>query len=512
MPALLGIDFGTTTLKAVLFDERGAKLAAAAVETPLEQATIGGCAAEIWPADALWARACELLRDVCGRAPVAIDALAIVELGLVGVPLASDGRPLYPAVAWINPPDPLSGMVRELDDSAVFRATGNRVNPIYPPAWISWLRRNAPGYPTSFAHWLYSGDYAAFRLTGEMAVGTSMASQSTVFDQHTLEYRGDFLDAYGLRPEILARPRPAGEVLGTVTHAAAEATGLARGTPVIVGGADFVSGAYGAGILDPGAAAIITGTWECTVMCSEAPETGPVLERTAAICDPHVASGRWNVRVENLSGDVTEWYRAQMYPAVSSASDAGSWEQIVADAAAVSAGSGGVLFVPHVFGSFGPILDERARGAFVGLTNTTDRRRLTRAVYEGLCYQSRASLETLAVGMGQTTERVVMTGGGTRNAVWTRIRADVIGRPVEVVDDPDTTARGAAMIAGVGAGVFADFHAAARDMAAPTSVVTPDPAAVSTYDELYQVYTHLVDVLAPVSHRLADLSDPSGVA
>lgn len=506
--ALLGIDFGTTTLKAVIFDERGRRLGAAAVQPPSEHITIDGCAVEVWPAEALWDRACELLRRVTAESSVAIDALAIVELGLIGVPVMPDGSAGYPAVAWMNPADPFSGMSHGLDNDAVFAVTGNRVNPIYPPSWISWLRHHDPDYPKDISAWLYTGDYVAYRLSGEMAVGTSMASQTTVFDQYEVAYRADLLDAYGLTPEFFPKPEPAGARLGVVTAAAASQTGLAEGTPVIVGGADFVSSAYGAGILDPGAAAVITGTWECTVVCSEKPETGPALARTAAICDPHVAAGRWNVRIENLSGEVTEWYRDRFYSQPLGPDATVPWDTVVADAASVSSGSGGLVFLPQVFGSFGPVLDERARGAFIGLTNHSTRAHLTRSVYEGLCYQSRHALEVLADAVEQPTGRVVMMGGGAKNAVWTQVRADVVGRVVEVVDDPDVAPRGAAMIAGVGVGVFSDFHDAARSMAPTTSPVQPNPADATLYDEIYRTaYLPLVETLAPVHHRISDLAD-----
>jgi xylulokinase len=506
--ALLGIDLGTTTLKAVAFDDRGTRLAAAAVEPPSREITIDGCAATVWPAEELWDRICELLRRVMASLSVPVAGLAIVELGLAGVPILRDGSAGYPAVAWMSPSDPLDGMTRDLDSEASFHSTGNRVNPIYPPSWISWLRRHDPDYPREFRAWLYTGDYIAYRLSGEIGVDFSMASQTTVLDQHTLSYRDDLLDAYGLTSEIFPSPRAAGTPLGAVTAAAATATGLAVGTPVIVGGADFVAGAYGAGFLDPGAAAIITGTWECTVMCSDKPETGAALGRTAAICDPHLAPHRWSVRVENLSGDVAEWYREQFYARPADATEPVPWATIIDDAASVDPGSGGVVFLPHVFGSFGPILDERARGAFVGLTNYTTRAHLTRAVFEGLSYQSRHALEVLAEAMSQPVDRVVMMGGGLKNPVWTQARADIIGRTVEVVDDPDVTPRGAAMTAGVGAGTFTDFHEAARSMAPSTSAVDPDPENVALYDAIFEsVYLPLTEVLTPANHQLAAIGE-----
>jgi xylulokinase len=503
---LLGIDLGTTTLKAVVYSERGAVLGAAAVPPPSGGRMVAGTQLDLWPAEELWSCVCQVVREAVGQlAEQRIDALAIAELGLVGLPVDSAGTPLYPPVAWMNPPDPFSGLAGEIDEPAMFASTGNRLNPIYPPVWISWLRRHDEDFPRHPWKWLNVGEFLSHRMTGELAIDFSMASQTLLLDQKSLRYRTDLLAAMGLPPGLFPDPRNAGEVLGRVRPPAAGELGIPAGTPVMVGGADFVTGAYASGMLDPGDSAIITGTWECTVVCTDHPQTSWDVAEVGAICDRHVAPGRWSVRIETLSGDVTEWWRRVR------GAPGEQWDGIIGEAEQARPGAGGVLFVPHLAGSYGPVIDERARGAFVGVTSRTTRADLTRAVFEGLCFQSRHAVDALESGLGQKVTHLVTMGGATRNRLWMQTRADVLGRDVEVVSLPDVTPRGAAMIAGIGAGVFADFAAAARAWAPERTTLTPDPARAARYEELYtRVYRPVSRQLSEFHHVLGELTPAAG--
>jgi xylulokinase len=504
---LLGIDLGTTTLKAVVYSEAGDVLGAAAVPPPSGTRMVAGTQLDLWPAEEFWSRICQVVREAVGQAgDPHVGALAIAELGLIGLPVDRAGTPLYPPVAWMNPADPLSGVSGDIDERAMFASTGNRLNPIYPPIWISWLRRHDEEFPREFWKWLNVGEFLSHRMTGEAAIDFSMASQTLLLDQQSLGYRTDLLEAIGLPAGTFPEPRNAGEVLGLLRPQAAAELGLPAGMPVMVGGADYVTGAYASGMLEPGDSAIITGTWECTLLCADRPQTSWDIAEVGGICDRHVAPGRWSVRIETLSGEVTEWWRRTR-----SGSGSEAWDEITGEARQARPGAGGVVFVPHLSGSYGPVIDERARGAFAGVTSRTTRADLTRAVYEGLSFQSRHAVEALESGLGQKVTRLVAMGGATRNAFWMQIRTDALGRDVQVVSLPDVTPRGAAMIAGVGAGLFADFGEAVRAWAPPRVTMVPDPGRAAKYEELYtRVYRPLCDQLSPLHHVLGELAATAG--
>ncbi len=286
--------------------------------------------------------------------------------------------------------------------------------------------------------------------------------------------------------------------------AAASQMGLEAGTPVILGGADFVTGSYASGLLDEGDSAIITGTWENTIFCSEQPKTDWAVAEVGAICDPHIAPGRWSIRIETFSGEITEWWRREAYGRGGRLS---SWSEIMAEAATAPPGSGGVVFLPHLAGRYGPVIDERATGAFVGITNRTTRGDLCRAVFEGLCYQSRHAVEILAEALHLRASRLVTMGGATRNPLWMQTRADVLGSEVDIVVEPDVSARGSAMTAAVGIGLFADYWEASKAWALPRTTVTHSEERAEHYDELYRrVYRPLCEDITPYSHALRDIT------
>ena len=168
-----------------------------------------------------------------------------------------------------------------------------------------------------------------------------------------------------------------------------------------------------------------------------------------------------------------------------------------------------MVFMPHVFGSYGPRHDPLARGAFIGLSGDCTCRELTRALFEGLSFQTRHALEALTTGIGKAPRRVVAMGGGTKNRFWVQNKADILGRPLEVVATPDVTPRGAAMIAGVGIGVFSDFRDALRQFGGAVTMVTPNRRLTEFYDRVYrEVYLPLCNQLAPFNARLANLRPP----
>ena len=192
MPRLLGIDLGTTSFKAVVFDEHGTALASSRVSPPDEQILVDGFRVSVWAPEKLWGTICELIRRaVDGLPDRKLDALAIAELGLVGYPVDSAGNALYAGVTWIDPAAQPSRAFNccGLDNAALFSITGNHLSTIYPPAWITWMAEHEPSYARGMTRWLNVGDYIAYRLCGEMALDYSMGSQTTLFDQKELKLR-----------------------------------------------------------------------------------------------------------------------------------------------------------------------------------------------------------------------------------------------------------------------------------------------------------------------------------
>lgn len=507
MTRLLALDLGTTSFKAIVYDETGAKLSEQRADPPDRRIEIAGVPVDVWETDALWETIADLLRRTVQRFGGQVDAVAIAQLGLVGVPLNANNEPLFALVTWIDPSAGTQAVLKRsgLSDAGLFAVAGNRLNSIYPPAWIGWMAEHEPRFADGMARWAFIGDWLAYRLSGVLSSDYSITSQTLTLDQTELVLRKDLMHAFGLSEDLFPTPEQAGRTLGAVTAQAAAATGLSAGVPVVLGGADWLVGVFGSGLIEPGDFGILTGTWELTFTCAREPCLTEVACESGAICDPHVAPDRWALRIEALSGEVSEWCRSHLHAGGAKPSE---WAEIVAACEEVAPGCGGLVFVPHLFGSYGPRHDELARAAFVGLTGAGTRTAMTRAVFEGLSFQTRASVQALTLATGIEPRRIVVMGGGAKNALWLRTRAEALGRAVEVVEDPDVTPRGAAMLAGIGIGVFDDFADAVARFAPPTKLVQPDAGNARLYEQIYDdVYVPLQDSLAPVNHRLARLAE-----
>jgi len=510
MTRLLALDLGTTSFKAIVYDESGAKLAEQRADPPDRRIEIAGVPVDIWETEALWETVADLLSRTVKPIGGEVDGLAIAQLGLIGVPLDASDEPLFPFVTWIDPSAGTGAILARsgLTDARLFAVAGNRLNSIYPPAWIGWMSEREPRFADGMRRWVFIGDWLAYRLSGVLTSDYSITSQTLALDQAELALRADLLTAFGLAEDLFPAPEQAGRVVGEISGKAAAATGLRAGVPVVLGGADWLVGVFGSGLTEPGDFGILTGTWELTFTCAREPCLTEVACESGAICDPHVAPDRWALRIEALSGEVTEWSRRNLHGSDTQSGELSTWEEIVAACGSVAPGSGGVVFVPHLFGSYGPSHDELARGAFVGLTGATTRAAMARAVFEGLSFQTRASVEALTRATGVQAGRLLVMGGGVKNELWLRSRAEALGRSVEVVEDPDVTPRGAAMLAGIGIGLFSDARDAVARFAPPTKIVEPDPGNADLYQDMYDdVYAPLQHSLASVNHRLARLAE-----
>jgi xylulokinase len=250
------------------------------------------------------------------------------------------------------------------------------------------------------------------------------------------------------------------------------------------------------GAFRPGSLLNTLGTWD-NVITAIAEPSRTEAARAAGVCvQAHVAPEVWSVWGGTVAGESLEWFRREI----------GEHSMDELDAAAP--GAGGVLYLPHISGTSCPIGDPRSAGSFVGITLATKRADLCRAVVEGLNYQFRDILNSLQEGLNCRFNRITAVGGGIRNRYWVRNRADVAGLPVETSDIEEATLLGAAMLAGVGAGVYSDLVEAVRCVSAGGTVHNPRPERTKAYTERFSVYRKLYPALRPLHHALFQLEKP----
>ncbi|MBN1418894.1 MAG: carbohydrate kinase, partial [Planctomycetes bacterium] len=266
MSYLVGVDLGSTSIKAVVFDPDGTEVAAASRPTERLHPDPAHPEWTVWPPERIWGGAAEALREATGALsdPRAIRAVAVTGMGMDGVPIDRDGNWLYPFISWLDPrTEPQRRWwVEHIGEESQFAITGNQIWPIMTALRILWMKENEPAILARTWKWLLIEDFLNFKLCGACATDYSMASNTLFLDQRRRTYAEELIALAGIDRDLLCDPKPSGTIIGEVTAAAAEATGLPAGTPVALGGHDYLCAALPAGAFRPGEVLDVTGTWE----------------------------------------------------------------------------------------------------------------------------------------------------------------------------------------------------------------------------------------------------------
>jgi xylulokinase len=504
---LLGLDIGTTGSKAVLLDEGGAVCASATTEYPL--AMPRPLWAEQSPDD-WWAATVASTRRVLAESGTAPGDLAGV--GLTGqmhglVLLDAAGAVLRPAILWNDQRTAAqcAAITAQVGAERLLELTGNPVLPGFTAPKLVWVREHEPEVYARVATVLLPKDYVRYRLTGELLGEVSDASGTALFDVGRRRWSDDMLRALQVPRGWLPEVTESLVLSSRVSAAAAGATGLRAGTPVAGGAGDQAAQAVGTGIYAEGLVSATLGTSGVVFAASDSYRVEPQ-GRLHAFC--HAVPGQWHLMGVMLSAAGSfRWFRDALgQPEREQAAREGreAYDLLCAAAAAVPPGSEGLLFLPYLSGERTPYADPDARGVFFGLTLRHGKAHLTRAVLEGVSYGLRDCLELLR-GLGLRPDQVRASGGGARSALWRQMLADMFETEIVTVSTTEGAAYGAALLAGVGAGLYPDVAAACGRAVRLTERVQPGPAA-AVYARYYPRYQALYRALAPEFAALARTS------
>lgn len=500
---LLGIDVGTSGLRVLAVDEAGGVVASA------DQSYLTSSPRPLWseqdPQD-WWTAAVGALRAVLARVP----ANQVRAISLTGqmhglVLLDAHDRVLRPAILW-NDQRTAAQCERLTESIGKERIVAETLNPLltgFTAGKIEWVREHEPAVFARAASMLLPKDFVRLRLTGDRAIDMSDASGTALLNVKRRTWSKVMLDGLGLSERWLPRLVESVELTGVISPSAAEATGLLAGTPVVGGAGDQAAGGIGSGAVEEGVVSVSLGTSGVVFASLAQPRVDSAL-RTHTFC--HAAPGQWHVMGVMLSAAGSlRWFRDVIVEA-SGASDSAGLSYATMDAWASSAppGAEGLLFLPYLTGERTPHADPLARGAFVGLTTRHGIAHLARAVMEGVAFGLRDAMAILD-GMGVRRREVRLTGGGARSAVWRQILADVFHAPVATLAVDEGPAVGAALLAGVGVGVFTSAPDACRRAVHVSGVTSPDPRTRTRYDEVYDLYQQLYPSLRAVCHQSSQL-------
>jgi xylulokinase len=405
------------------------------------------------------------------------------------------GQVVRPAIIWCDnrPGRECQWLTDAIGAARLLSLTSNPALTNFTVPKLLWVRAHEPAEWRLVRHVLLPKDFVRLRLSGEYATDVSDASGTLMLDVARRRWSHEIMVAAGLDAAILPRLFESPDVCARVTREAAAATGLVEGTPIVAGAGDQAAGAIGMGITHPGTVSATIGTSGVVFAATDRPSLDPG-GRLHTFC--HAIPGRWHVMgVTQAAGLSLRWLREQF--GIAASGDEG-YDAMTAAAAEIAPGADGVLWAPYLMGERTPHLDPDIRAALMGLAANHTRGHIVRAVLEGVAFSLRDSF-TIFRELDIPVRRVRLGGGGARSALWCQIQADVYGHQVEVLAADEGAAYGAALLAGVGAGLWPSVDEACDLVVRSSVAASPDPRTVSLMSERYDVYRRIYPALRGIS-------------
>ncbi len=492
---LIGVDLGTSSIKVVAFDRAGRALASAARPCALSQPRPNWSEQD---PSAWWRAATQAMKAVSRR----IDPRRVAGISFSGqmhgsVFLDARGEVIRPCLLWNDgrTAPQCEEIIRTVGREPLLRVLRNLPLTSFTLPKLLWLKQNEKANYRRLRTLLLPKDYLRYRLTGRAAMDESDAAGTVMKVIGERRWAGEILAQLGLNAAVLPPLIGSAEIAGELTPAAARATGLVAGTPVIAGGGDQPVGAVGVGVFVEGQAMVSLGTSGVVLAPTRAVHLGG--EHGLASFDHAVAGSRYLMGCVISAAGSLQWFGdalCQAEAAEAKKARRNLFDLLLERAAQTPAGAEDLWFLPYLMGERTPHPDPNARGVFFGLSTRHQKAHLTRALIEGVNFALRDSLELMRA-RGLAINDIRVTGGGARNPFWLQNLADILGQPVRPVENPEGGAMGAALLAGVGAGLYKDFNEAARRAIRVGDRVRPRRRDVRDYEQRYQRYRRLYPAL-----------------
>lgn len=507
MNYLIGIDVGTSATKTVLFDETANVIASASLAYPLYQPQNGW--AEQRPED--WRDAVfTTVREVMERSGV--NPGAVRGIGLSGqmhglVMLGESKEVIRPSIIWCDQRTgaEVEDMLRRMPRKRWIEITANPPLTGWTAAKILWVKKNEPENYKRCRHILLPKDYIRYVLTGEFATEVSDASGMQLLDVPARGWSKEVLEVLDIDPGLLGQVYESCQVTGTLTEEAARRTGLSKETKVVGGAGDNAAAAVGTGVVRDGRAFTTIGTSGVVFAHSSRVAIDPEGRVHTCCC---AVPNAWHVMgVTQGAGLSLKWFKDQLcqdYSARAEKEGRDVYDWINEDVAAVPAGSDRLIYLPYLMGERTPHLDPDCRGVFFGLSAIHQRKHLLRAVMEGVAY-SLCDCKEILQEMGIEVEGMMACGGGGKSPVWRQMLADLYRCPVKTVSQEEGPALGAAILAGVGCGLYPDVETACDRLIGEKCATMPKEGQAEVYEKYHRLYQNLYQSLKRNFKELARL-------
>lgn len=514
---LLGIDIGTSGVKAAIFDEGGKLVSLGRRGYQFQHPKLNW--SEIDPEE-VWQKTVQAVGESVSQGPA--EPSSILGVGLsapaqTSIPVDEYCRPVYPAIQSVDKRDNayesyIAWFREHFGAEAIFRRTSYALSHVTPPIIkLLWLRDHFPSVFSRIHKSVLFQDFAFWRLTGVPAVDYSMASRTMIFDPRQKSWVNDYIDAAGIPRDFFSPPYPSSYPLGSLKEEVARETGLVAGIPVVPGAHDLACAALAVGLTQERVACDVTGSFEAIASVVTEPPTSLEMLRHGHSGECHAYPGLYLVMGFSVTaGNLIRWYAQEL----------GNWEReqarrqgknpydLISDGAKNSPpGARGIMILPHWSGAGTgriPPLNPNSRGTILGLSLGHTKSDLSRAVFEGVTYETRLIIDAFE-DCGLNIDELVVTGGGAKSPFWLQLKADITGKRIAIPTIYEASLLGAAVLAGVGAGVYTNIDAAIKRVAHIARVFEPNPAAAAIYNQRFPLYQELYETVIGMSSRLAKL-------
>lgn len=501
MSCLVGIDIGTTNCKAAAYDIHGTIKASAKHKT--ETYYLENNWAEFDPSQ-LWEATQTILKDLSNQLKgEKIDGIAIASMGAAGVLLDEKDNWIHRSITWFDTrtKEIADGWRNSLGDEKVYSITGFVPNPMAGITKVQWIKNKMPEKFKTIKHWLSMQDYIAYRLTGEAGVDFSVGCRTMALDLKNRCWSKEILEHAGIPMDICSTLKRSSELIGRVTEKASKLTGIAEGTPVYAGGMDYVCGAFASGLCESGEVLSAVGTSEQILMVTDEPANDVKNIETNFTCVNYVVNDKYYIAGQVISsGVILDWFHNEIAKEDVSI--------LIAEAEKSPIGANGVIMLPHFRGKYVPGADPLSKGAFIGLTTSHTRGDVARAILEGLCYESTLIIENLQEATDKKINCVHVVGGAVKSPFWMQLKADILGKTIVCLEVPEEVTLGAAMLAGIGCGVYSSPSDAIEKTRNNETVYEPNMEKHKKYRMIMdEIYKHIYPALKEVNHRISRISE-----
>ncbi len=498
MKFVLGIDVGTTSVKSILLNSEGTLMASAMKEYSLDSGPNDSC--ELHP-DVYWKITCQVIRELLIVAkvnPEMVKGLAFSSQGETLIVVDTDGNPIRKAIVWLDNRSTIEA--REIEDKfgsqLIMDMTGQpEVIPTWPATRIIWLRKNEPETFSKAFKYLLVEDYLIFKMTGQYHTEHSLVSSTLYFDISKKVWWAEMLDFIGISSNQLPKINSSGTSVGKLTNEAAREIGLTSETQCITGAYDHPAGAIGAGSIHSGEVTLTIGGSMAMCVSMDKPVSDLSLKLP---CQCHAVDGLYFLLpYGQTAGMVLRWFRDEFCGTEirkARKKDLDVYDLIVQKASKIAPGADGLVMLPHLMGAGSPEFNTEVKGVFAGIKMGMTKAHFTRAILESVAFMINRNIQIMNE-QGIIIRDIHVLGGGSKSTLWVKIIADMTGIPVHTLRISDNAATGAALLAGVGTGLFSDLNKACQISVKSQTRIDPDIQAHEQYKNFYNKYLQLYQSL-----------------